>query len=294
MSSKGWVKPGETYPFTLRVLNYGATPLDGRDGDGDAAGRDDARATAWDVPTVPPRAPTGRPGSRSRSSRRPRTRSPRTRDRLEEPVRDGDADRRPGTSTDTTRGPKVIPPTGGFETARYGDRPFPVVPVDYSRPRARRRVDRERSSRARSTTRPTRARRSTSTRRSPTGSCSRTRPCRRRRSRPPAGARRRSSSRRPQPQCARNTNATLPTGYKTGNRDQERLVPAAGRHDLLRRRRQGLGADRRADRRRRAAGHRLGLRADRQGGLRRGADRRRRRSTTTPTTPTRTASSTSS
>jgi len=26
----------------------------------------------------------------------------------------------------------VIPPAGGFETARYGDRPFPVVPVDYS------------------------------------------------------------------------------------------------------------------------------------------------------------------
>ena len=26
----------------------------------------------------------------------------------------------------------MIPPTGGFETARYGDRPFPVVPVDYS------------------------------------------------------------------------------------------------------------------------------------------------------------------
>ena len=26
----------------------------------------------------------------------------------------------------------MIPPGGGFETARYGDRPFPVVPVDYS------------------------------------------------------------------------------------------------------------------------------------------------------------------
>src|SRR3954451_4102311 len=30
-----------------------------------------------------------------------------------------------------SHGPKVIPPSGGFETARYGDRPFPVVPVDY-------------------------------------------------------------------------------------------------------------------------------------------------------------------
>ena len=31
-----------------------------------------------------------------------------------------------------SHGPKVIPPTGGYETARYGDRPFPVVPVDYA------------------------------------------------------------------------------------------------------------------------------------------------------------------
>ena len=30
-----------------------------------------------------------------------------------------------------SHGPKVIPPGGGFETARYGDRPFPVVPVDF-------------------------------------------------------------------------------------------------------------------------------------------------------------------
>jgi hypothetical protein len=29
VSSKGWVKPGQMYPFTLRVLNYGSTPLAG-------------------------------------------------------------------------------------------------------------------------------------------------------------------------------------------------------------------------------------------------------------------------
>ncbi|MGH3660105.1 MAG: hypothetical protein ACRDUA_26000, partial [Micromonosporaceae bacterium] len=32
----------------------------------------------------------------------------------------------------TSHGPKVIPPAGGFDTARYGDRPFPVVPVQYT------------------------------------------------------------------------------------------------------------------------------------------------------------------
>jgi immune inhibitor A len=33
--------------------------------------------------------------------------------------------------TATSHGPKVIPPVGGFETARYGDKPFPVIPVDF-------------------------------------------------------------------------------------------------------------------------------------------------------------------
>ena len=31
----------------------------------------------------------------------------------------------------TARGPKVIPPNATYETARYGDRPYPVVPVDF-------------------------------------------------------------------------------------------------------------------------------------------------------------------
>jgi immune inhibitor A len=33
--------------------------------------------------------------------------------------------------TSQSHGPKVIPPVGGFETARYGDKPFPVIPVDF-------------------------------------------------------------------------------------------------------------------------------------------------------------------
>ena len=31
-----------------------------------------------------------------------------------------------------SHGPKVIPPGETYETARYGDRPFPVVPVSYT------------------------------------------------------------------------------------------------------------------------------------------------------------------
>ena len=75
------------------------------------------------------------------------------------------------------------------------------------------------SSRARSTTRTIRARPSTSSRRSPTGSCSRTAPCRARRPRARRGARRSTASRSPQPQCTAFSNASLPAeGYKTGNR----------------------------------------------------------------------------
>ncbi|HEY8239413.1 MAG TPA: hypothetical protein VIF63_08245, partial [Candidatus Limnocylindrales bacterium] len=37
----------------------------------------------------------------------------------------------PAGNTSTSHGPKVIPPSATFDTARYGDRPFPVVPVDW-------------------------------------------------------------------------------------------------------------------------------------------------------------------
>jgi immune inhibitor A len=54
VSSRGWVKPGQTYPFTLRVLNPGATPLVGR-----ARVRLSPDGTSFapvesDVPDVPP------------------------------------------------------------------------------------------------------------------------------------------------------------------------------------------------------------------------------------------------
>ncbi len=32
----------------------------------------------------------------------------------------------------TSHGPKVIPPSEVYDTARYGDRPFPIVPVQYT------------------------------------------------------------------------------------------------------------------------------------------------------------------
>lgn len=35
------------------------------------------------------------------------------------------------TLTNISHGPKVIPPSGGFETARFGDKPFPIVTARY-------------------------------------------------------------------------------------------------------------------------------------------------------------------
>jgi M6 family metalloprotease-like protein len=128
VSSKGWVKPGETYPFTLRVLNYGAAPatvhvnVPEPDGTTFAGG-----AVSWD-PVVPAADANG-PGVARKVVQA-------TADTLaQDPEiawKDLSATATMGTTAVRSHGPKVIPPNGGFDTARYGDRPFPVVPVDFS------------------------------------------------------------------------------------------------------------------------------------------------------------------
>ena len=203
VSSKGWVKPGETYPFTLRVLNYGATPLAGARVTVTRARRHELRGPSTG-PCRPsrPQAPTARPGAQFKvvearadtlaqdpeivwknlSStatltyrRRPRCRSPRAR----RSSRRAAATRPRATATARSRSSRST--TATASTRRRRPRP---------------------SSRARSTTRRTRARRSTSTRRSPTASCSRTATV-------PSealatadwGATPNFASRKPQPQC---------------------------------------------------------------------------------------------
>ena len=113
VSSMGWVKPGETYPFTLRVINYGATPLTGAQvtltaPDGTTL---DQRAD-WDAGTSPPRRRrhAGHEGEGVRGHGRHARPGPA--DRLEEPLEHGDAHlRRRRGRRDTRHGPKVIPPT---------------------------------------------------------------------------------------------------------------------------------------------------------------------------------------
>jgi M6 family metalloprotease-like protein len=129
VSSKGWVKPGDRYPFTVRVKNYTDTAKDG--GTVTITVPDGATLSgspSWDVGTVRAATDDG-PGVVSKVFEA-------TADTLaQDPEiawKDLSSDATLNGVTETSHGPKVIPPTGGYETARYGDRPFPVVPVDFS------------------------------------------------------------------------------------------------------------------------------------------------------------------
>ena len=147
VSSVGWVKPGDSYPFTLRIKNFGATPLvdavvtltapdsttvtdpDGPGGAVTIAGD----TLTWNAGTVPGISGTD-PGAASLVV-------DATADSLAQDPRIAWKDLSTDASltytgagapiTARSHGPKVIPPEGGFDTARYGDRPFPVVPVDF-------------------------------------------------------------------------------------------------------------------------------------------------------------------
>lgn len=139
VSSVGWVKPGDTYPSRIIVTNPTALPVAGATvtvtapdgstitGAGSGATISGGGSTAtWTVPLVA---------------------AGQTRTLVLESVADTTAQNPEivwrdisttaaitvGASTKqaTSHGPKVIPPSDVYDTARYGDRPFPVVPVQY-------------------------------------------------------------------------------------------------------------------------------------------------------------------
>jgi M6 family metalloprotease-like protein len=149
VSSRGWVKPGESYPFRVLVRNYSATARSGAvvtvaapDGttfmgatpvDGAGTASVSGSAITWTVGEVAGRTAGG-----------PTTKTLVVQAQADSLAQDqqivwkdlsttaslGYTDGPAGLS-DTSHGPKVIPPRGGYETARFGDRPFPVVPVDF-------------------------------------------------------------------------------------------------------------------------------------------------------------------
>jgi immune inhibitor A len=158
VSSVGWVKPGESYPFRVFVTNamttaatnvavsiaappssafIDATPLN--PSDTTSVG---ASSITWTIGTIPAATEAG-----------PMVRTLVVTARAASFAADPEVvwkdlsatatltySGQPAAIRSTTHGPKVIPPAGGFETARFGDKPFPIVPVEY--------VDLERQSNA--------------------------------------------------------------------------------------------------------------------------------------------------
>ena len=140
VSGVGWVKPGESYPSRILLRNPGKAAVSGVTVTIPSAkgmSFSDARAAVgtesltggtvtWTVPSV------------AANSTAALILEAKAKTLAQEPTvvwRDisSRATVKVGSATTTlaSHGPKVIPPSGGYESARYGDRPFPVVPVDY-------------------------------------------------------------------------------------------------------------------------------------------------------------------
>ncbi len=145
VSSVGWVQPGEEYPSRIIVTNPTGSAVSGasvtvtaprgtrflaaRSGTGTPTTT--AGQITWDIGSVP--AGTGDvPGKATLVIEN------RAASLTDEPTlvwRDlsSSAELTVGGADVTvpSHGPKVIPEDENYETARYGDRPFPVVPVQY-------------------------------------------------------------------------------------------------------------------------------------------------------------------
>ena len=148
VSSVGWVKPGESYPFRVFVRNFTDsdasnaivtippvnsttfTQVSPLPGSGSAVINPDGSIT-WTVGDVPAgNNPTVKTlvveGTADTLGQDPKI---VWKDLSSTATLTYDGG--PSGLTSMSHGPKVIPPSGNYETARFGDRPFPVVPVDY-------------------------------------------------------------------------------------------------------------------------------------------------------------------
>lgn len=141
VSSLGWVKPGQSYPSRILLTNTtrsavsgatvdvtaprGSTITSARSAVGTATST--ASQAQWSVPELPAGATVQL------------VLEHRAADVASEPTvvwRDLSTAARLSVgdlaNAVQSHGPKVIPPGGAYDTARYGDRPFPVVPVAYN------------------------------------------------------------------------------------------------------------------------------------------------------------------
>ncbi len=140
VSAEGWVKPGDTYPSRILLTNDGAAPAVGAVVTVDAPrGTDltDVRGPGAHPLTADQVVWT--PGSIAPGATATLVLESQADTLAEEPTlvwRDLSTtavlDTAEPDVTVLSHGPKVIPPGETYETAKYGDRPFPVVPVQYT------------------------------------------------------------------------------------------------------------------------------------------------------------------
>jgi M6 family metalloprotease-like protein len=148
ISDTGWVHPGEGYVFRVSVINYATDPFSdvtvsvpSVDGMTITQARALGAGATADVlgGTVTWTLPTVAAGSIESPTRYELIVEAQTRSTGQDPQLvwknlSTTATMTYGaeTFTSTSLGPHVIPPDGSMDSARYGVRPFPVVPVDYS------------------------------------------------------------------------------------------------------------------------------------------------------------------
>ncbi|MCW2844509.1 MAG: domain containing protein [Nocardioides sp.] len=140
VSSVGWVKPGDRYPSRVILRNPTSSPLTPTVDLSAPAGTAFLSASGAGTHPVAASGFTWSPGAmapgatstlvlESQASSVAQLSSIVWRDLSSKAVLHV-----PTKSDRTVRshGPKVIPPSSAFDTARYGDRPFPVVPLEYN------------------------------------------------------------------------------------------------------------------------------------------------------------------
>jgi len=150
VSAVGWVKPGETYPFRLLVRNYTTSARSGAavsvavpDGTtfvhatavagSGACAVNAAGGITWTIGAVEA-AIGGVPTIKTcviEALADSLTQDPQIVWKNLSSTATLTYTGGPAGLASTSHGPKVIPPESTFDSARYGDRPFPVVPVDW-------------------------------------------------------------------------------------------------------------------------------------------------------------------
>jgi len=148
VSAVGWVKPGDEYPSRIFVKNFTDTAgtgvevvvdnVDGMVFEGATTTNGSASFSptqiTWDVGTVPARTSAG-PGLATlvlQSKADTLGLDPQIVWKNLSTTATLTYNEYGGSPlTSESHGPKVIPPKETYDTARYGDRPFPVVPVDW-------------------------------------------------------------------------------------------------------------------------------------------------------------------